>query len=132
LIVLDASPVVSILLEQGSDAELIRGRVEKPGESVHVPHLLDIEVLSALRRHTLRGILSPERSAIALQDLWNIRMTRYPHIALLHRIWGLRDNLTAYDAAYIALAEALDAPLITVDGRLAQAPGHRATVELYR
>ena len=59
-------------------------------------------------------------------------MTRYPHTALLHRIWELRYNLTTYDAAYIALAEALDAPLITVDGRLAQAPGHRATVELYR
>ncbi len=132
MIVLDASAVVSILLEQESDAELIRQRVQSPGESLHVPHLLDIEVLGALRRHALRGILSPERSAIVLQNLGNIKMTRYPHTALLHRIWQLRDNLTAYDAAYIALAEALDAPLLTLDGRLAQAPGQRATVELYR
>ncbi len=123
--------MVSILLDPGPDAEPIRERVESPGESVHVPHLLDVEVLNVLRRQTLRGILARERGATALQDLENIKMTRYSHAPLLRRIWDLRGNVTAYDAAYIALAEALDAPLVTRDTRLAQAPGNCATVELY-
>ena len=123
--------MVSILLDPGPDAEPIRERVESPGESVHVPHLLDVEVLNVLRRQTLRGILARERGATALQDLENIKMTRYPHAPLLRRIWDLRGNVTAYDAAYVALAEALDAPLVTRDTRLAQALGNRATVELY-
>jgi predicted nucleic acid-binding protein len=131
LIVLDASAVVSILLDPGPDAEPIRGRIESPGESVHVPHLLDVEVLNVLRRQTRHGILSKERGATALQDLENIKMTRYPHVPLLKRIWKLRENVTAYDAAYVALAEALRAPLLTRDARLARASGN-ATVELYQ
>jgi len=132
LIVLDASALVSILLDPGPSAEPIRERVERPGESIHVPHLLDIEVLKVLRHHTLRGILAKERGATALQDLESTKLTRYPHTPLLGRIWDLRENLTAYDAAYIALAEALAAPLVTMDERLARAPGNHATVELYR
>jgi predicted nucleic acid-binding protein len=131
LIVLDASAIVSILLDPGPAAEPIRRRVERPGEGVHVPHLLDLEVLNVLRRQMLRGILTTERGTRALQDLENIKMTRYPHTSLLGRIWELRDNLTAYDAAYVALAEALDAPLVTTDARLAHASGNHATVELY-
>ena len=132
MIVLDASAMVSILLDPGPDAEPIRERVESPGESLHVPHLLNIEVLNVLRRQTLRGILAEERGATVLQDLESIRMIRYPHVPLLERIWNLRGNLTPYDAAYIALAEALDAPLVTTDTRLAQARGNHATVELYK
>jgi predicted nucleic acid-binding protein len=132
LIVLDASAVISILLDSGPHAEPIRGRIESPGESVHVPHLLDVEVHNVLRRQTLRGILARERGATALQDLENIKMTRYPHVPLLGRLWELRENVTAYDAAYVALAEALGAPLITRDARLARASGNNATVELYR
>jgi len=124
--------MVSILLDPGPDAEPIRERVESPGESLHVPHLLNIEVLNVLRRQTLRGILAEERGATVLQDLESIRMIRYPHAPLLERIWNLRGNLTPYDAAYIALAEALDAPLVTTDTRLAQARGNHATVELYK
>lgn len=124
--------MVSILLDPGPGAEPIRGRIEGPGESVHVPHLLDVEVLNVLRRQTLRGILSKERGATALQDLENLKMTRYPHTTLLGRIWELRENVTTYDAAYIALAEALGAPLLTRDARLARSPGTSATVELYR
>ncbi len=123
--------MVSILLDPGPDAEPIRERIESPRESVHVPHLLDVEVLNVLRRQTLRGILAEERGATALQDLENISITRYPHAPLLRRIWDLRENVTAYEAAYIALAEALDAPLVTRDARLAQAPGKRAAVELF-
>ena len=124
--------MVSILLDPGPDAEPIRERVESLGESVHVPHLLDVEVLNVLRHQTLRGILAGERGARVLQDLESIKMTRYPHAPLLRRIWNLRENLTTYDAAYVALAEALDVPLVTKDARLAQAPGNRATVELYQ
>jgi predicted nucleic acid-binding protein len=124
--------MVSILLDPAPEAEPIRERIESPGESLHVPHLLNIEVLNVLRRQTLRGILAEERGATVLQDLESIRMIRYPHVPLLERIWNLRGNLTAYGAAYIALAEALDAPLVTTDTRLAQARGNRVTVELYK
>ena len=131
MIVLDASAVIAVLLYRGPGAERIRERIESPGESLHVPHLMDLEVLHALRRQALRGALSPRRGAEALQDLASIRLVRYPHTSLMERIWELRENLTAYDAAYVALAEALDAPLVTMDARLVQALGHRAAVELY-
>ena len=100
-------------------------------ETLHVPHLFDVEVLHALRRLTLGGLVSESRSRRALKALSDMRVTRYPHTPLVARIWELGGNLTAYDAAYVALAEALDAPLVTTDGRLAQAAGHRARVELY-
>lgn len=132
MIVLDASAVVAVLLDPGSGAERIRERIESPGESLHVPHVMDLEVLHALRRQALRGALSPRRSAEALEDLANIMFVRYPHTSLIQRIWELKENATAYDAAYVALAEALDAPLVTMDARLAQAPDHNAAVELYR
>jgi predicted nucleic acid-binding protein len=132
LLVLDASAVVAILLDPGAEADRIRTRIEGPNESVHVPHLLDVEVTHALRRHALRGVLSAGRSAVAFADLANIKMTRYPHSSLLRRIWELRNNLTAYDAAYVALAEALSAPLLTRDARLARAPDVYAVIETYR
>lgn len=130
MIVLDASAVVAVLLDPG--AERIRERIEGPGESLHVPHLMDLEVLHALRRQALRGALSPRRGTEALEDLKNILFVRYPHTSLVERVWELRRNLTAYDATYVALAEVLDAPLLTTDRRLAQATGIRAEVELYR
>ena len=98
---------------------------------LHVPHLFDVEVLHAIRRYSLRGTLSLEQGYRALEALRSMRVARYPHAALLPRIWELRENLTAYDAAYVSLAETLDAPLVTTDARLARASGHRATVELY-
>ena len=98
---------------------------------MHVPHLFDVEVLHTLRWHTLRGTVSKERGFQAAEALQKLRAVRYPHAALLDRIWKLRENLTAYDAAYVSLAETLDAPLVTTDARLAHASGHRATVELY-
>ena len=131
MIVLDASAVIAVLLGAGSGAERIRGKVESPGESLHVPHVMDLEVLHTLRRQTFLGTLSRERGAEALEDLKNIAFVRYPHASLVDRVWELKDNLTAYDAAYVALAEALDAPLVTLDARLAQAPGICASVEVY-
>jgi predicted nucleic acid-binding protein len=131
LIVLDASAVVAVLVGQGQVAELIREKIGIPDQSLHVPHVMDLEVLHALRRQILLGTLSRERSSEALDDLKNITFVRYPHAAFVDRIWSLKGNLTAYDAAYIALAEALDAPLVTMDARLARAPGIRAVVEVY-
>ena len=131
MIVLDASAVIAVLVGQGQVAELIRQKIEIPDQSLHVPHVMDLEVLHALRRQILLGTLSRERSSEALDDLKNITFVRYPHATFVDRIWSLKDNLTAYDAAYIALAEALDAPLVTMDARLARAPGSRAVVEVY-
>ena len=131
MIVIDASAEVAILLNIGQDVEGIRSRIARPGETLHIPHLFEIEVLHALRSLTLRGTVSPERARLALDRLRDTRFVRYPHTALTERIWELRENLTAYDAAYIALAEALDAPLVTTDARLARASGIRAAVEVY-
>ena len=84
-----------------------------------------------MRRHSLSDSLPDERRRLAFDRFSNTRFLRYPHTSLLERIWSLRDNLTAYDAAYVALAETLDAPLVTLDARLARAPGVRATIEVY-
>lgn len=131
MIVIDASAAVAVLLNTGPEVESIRERIARPGETLHVPHLFEIEVLHALRRLSLRGTLSPERALLALSRLKDTQLVRYPHSTFLERIWSLRNNLTTYDAAYVALAEALNAPLVTMDARLAQAPGIHATVEVY-
>ena len=130
MIVLDASAVVDYVLWIGA-AERIAERISRTGETMHAPHLLDIEVAHALRRYALRGALSPARGTEALNDVAELRLRRYPHHPLLPRIWELRENLSAFDAAYVALAEALDAPLVTSDVALTRAPGHRARVEVF-
>jgi predicted nucleic acid-binding protein len=132
LIVLDASAAVAVLLNIGPEAGRIRERISQPNETLHVPHLFEIEVLHALRHHNLGGALPTVRARLALNRLRETRLIRYPHVPLLGRIWDLRENVTAYDAAYVALAEVLGAPLVTRDARLVQAPGNNATVELYR
>jgi len=91
---------------------------------------VDIESTHALRRLALRGEITPQRGAAAIEALSAIPMVRYPHWTLLPRVWALRLTLTAYDAAYVALAETLGAPLLTRDTRLAGASGHSAVVEL--
>lgn len=98
---------------------------------LHTPHLIDIEVLHALRRLNAIGELSEERASDARADFRELAMVRYPHVSLSNRIWELRHNLTAFDAAYVALAEALEVPLVTCDRRLSDAPGHTAEVEVY-
>lgn len=120
------------MLNVSPEAGRIRERISQPDETLHVPHLFEVEVLHALRRHNLGGALPVARARLALNRLRETRLIRYPHASFLGRIWELRENLTGYDAAYVALAEALYAPLVTMDARLAQAPGNRATVELYR
>ena len=131
MIVADASAVLELLL--GTAAALdIQRRLFESGESLHAPHLLDLEIAQVLRRYVSGGELTPQRGKQALTDLADIPILRYPHDLFLSRIWALRHNATAYDAAYLALAESLAAPLITCDARLAATPGHRATIELVR
>jgi len=98
-------------------------------ETLHAPHLIDLEIAQVLRRYVRSAIISAERGAEALTDLVDFPLTRYPHFVLLTRIWQMRHGLTAYDAAYLALAEALDAPLITRDRALARA-GSQVRVEV--
>ena len=128
---LDASAALAAFLGTGVNSSSIRVRIEAPGESLHAPHLLDVEMLHALRGLVLRGDISRARSEEVREDFASLRWSRYSHVAFLDRIWELKDNLTAYDAAYVALAETLSAPLVTTDARLARASGIRAEVEVY-
>jgi predicted nucleic acid-binding protein len=130
MIVLDASAAVDWLL-QTSVGQSIEKRIYLRNESLHAPQLLDLEVTQVLKRLALQGVVSVHRADEAVGDLVDLRLTRYPHVVLLPRIWQLRHNFSAYDAAYIVLAEKLRAPLITRDARLASASGHRAPVELF-
>lgn len=100
------------------------------GSTLHAPHLLDLEVAQVLRRYERSGDLDRQRGTEALQDFAELRIERYPHHLLLPRIWSLRSNATAYDASYLALAEALEAPLLTRDRRLVGVPGVDARVDL--
>jgi predicted nucleic acid-binding protein len=129
MIVLDASAALDWLL-QTPTGHRIEERIYSRGESLHAPHLLDLEVSQVLRRLARQGVISTRRAEEALRDLLDLRVTRYPHAVFLPRIWQLRQNLSAYDAAYVALAEQLGAPLVTRDQRLASAAGHAATVEV--
>ena len=129
MIVLDASAVIELLLQTATGKRVAR-RIAARSQGLHAPHLVDVEVLQVLRRWEARGALSSDRAAEAVVDLAQLDLRRHPHDVLSSRIWELRANVTAYDAAYLALAEALRAPLLTTDGRLARAPGHRATVEV--
>jgi len=111
-------------------AKRVEARLLDPRESLHAPHLLDVEVAQVVRRYAATGEINGERSRLALADLADFPLRRYAHDFLLPRVWELRNNLTAYDAVYVALAEALDATLITRDRRLATAASHHARVEL--
>jgi len=128
MIVADASAILEVLLGTPA-APRICARLFAPRETLHAPHLLDLEVAQVLRRYCASGEMSPERALQALEDLADLPLTRYPHSPFLKRIWQLRHNLTAYDAAYIALAEGLAAPLLTRDKGLAASRGHTADVE---
>jgi len=129
LIVVDASAVLELLLG-GPAASAVAERLGAEDETLHAPHLLDLEVAQVLRRHALGGVLDEQRGRQALEDLADLGLARHPHDLFLPRIWSLRHRVTAYDAAYLALAEALPAPLVTLDRRLARAGGHRARVEV--
>jgi predicted nucleic acid-binding protein len=108
----------------------VERRLFDPGQTLHAPHPLDVEVAHVLRQYATAGELDAERGREALVDLADFPLRRYPHDFLLPRVWQLRNNPTAYDAVYVALAEALGAPLLTRDQRLAAAPGHHAQIEI--
>lgn len=129
MIVVDASVVLELLLATPKAPDIGK-RVFDTSETLHAPHLLDLEVVQVLRRYHRLEDVSQQRSEQALMDLADLPIERYPHTVFLPRIWDLRDNLTAYDAAYVALAEALAAPLLTRDAKLANALGNRASIEL--
>jgi predicted nucleic acid-binding protein len=129
VIVLDASAAVEFLLHTAPGI-LIARRILSAGETLHAPYLIDAEVTQVLRCNVTTGILSQVRGQEALQDFADMRLRRYPHVPFLGRVWALRKNITAYDALYIALAERLDATLLTRDRKLAAVPGHRARVQV--
>jgi predicted nucleic acid-binding protein len=129
VVVIDASVLVDVVLRNPT-ADSVRHALRRAGGSLHAPHLIYIEVAQVLRRYEVRGYASPERCRTAMADLMSFRLTGHLHDRFLARIWELRHNLTAYDAAYVALAEALGAVLLTRDRKIATAPGHRARVEL--
>ncbi len=129
MIVLDASAALELLLGRPF-AGAVEDRIFAPGESLHAPQLLHLEVAQVFRRYWRAGELTPARGREAVDDLLDLPLVIHPHEPLLHRVWELRQNATAYDAVYLALAEALAAPLLTLDRRLAASPGHRAVVEL--
>ena len=129
MIVLDASAAVDWLLQTAA-APSIESRIFVRNQSLHAPELLDLEVVQVLRRLVRERALSASRAEAGIEDLLDLRITRYPHSLLLPRIWQLRHNLSAYDAAYVVLAEKLGATLLTRDAKLASASGHAATIEV--
>ena len=129
MIVVDASALLEVLLRTPA-AATVEQRLFAPHQTLHAPHLLDVEVAQVIQRYAANREINVERGRMALADLADLSLRRYPHDFLLPRIWELRNNLTAYDAAYVALAEALDTPLLTRDRRLAAAPGHHAQIQL--
>jgi len=130
MIVLDASAAVDWLL-QTTAGQRIENRIYSRSETLHTPHLLDLEVTQVLRRLTRQGVVSVRRANEAVRDLLDLRITRYPHTLLVPQIWQLRHNFSAYDAAYIVLAEKLGAALVTRDAQLASASGHTANIEVF-
>lgn len=130
MIVLDASAAVDWLLQTRA-GQRIEERIYARNDTLHTVHLLDVEFAQVLRRLVREGTLARKRAEEAMEDLVAVRVTRYAPVLLLNRIWQLRQNLSAYDAAYVALAEQLKAPLITRDQRIAATRGHAAAIEVF-
>ncbi|HEY6253537.1 MAG TPA: type II toxin-antitoxin system VapC family toxin [Candidatus Angelobacter sp.] len=130
MIVLDASAAIDWLL-QTSVGQQIESRIYSRTETLHAPHLLDLEVTQVLRRLVHQGAVPAHRADEAIRDLLDLRINRYAHFVFLSRIWQLRHNFSAYDAAYIVLAENLKAPLLTRDRRLASPGLHSVAVEIF-
>lgn len=128
MIVIDASAVIELLLRTARGRK-VEARALKPEERLHAPHLIDIEIAQALRRLVQLKELTAARGAQALEDHRSLHIKRVSHYDMLPRIWQLRDSITAYDSAYVTLAEALEVPLVTCDGKLARSHGHGAEIE---
>ena len=130
MLVIDASVLAVALLDDGRDGDAVRDRLR--GEQLAAPALIDLEVASVWRGLARGGHLDPRRVGLALDDLQELPLQRVEHTSLLVRCWELRDNLTIYDAAYVALAEALQTPLLTGERRLSRSTGPRCTIEVMK
>lgn len=128
MLVVDASVVAAAVGDDAGDGDQARSRLR--GETLTAPELLDLEVASVLRRQVASGAMAARRAGLALVDLADLPLQRVPHRGLIDRCWQLRDNVSIYDAAYVALAEAIGADLLTADGRLARAPGLKCRIEV--
>lgn len=130
VLVVDASVLAVALGDDGADGDAARTRLR--GEDLVAPELLDLEVVAVLRGQLKAGAIDARRAHLALDDLFAIPLKRAPHLPLLRRCWELRENLTTYDASYVALAEALGVSLLTGDQRIARASGPRCQIEVLR
>jgi predicted nucleic acid-binding protein len=128
LIVLDSSAALEYLLGTKDGAPWVEAQCEAAGWRLHAPHVIDIEVIGVLRKGVLRRGIPVSRARTALDVLANLPLTRYPHVQLLDRAWNLRAHIASPDAFFVALAEALGAPLVTTDLRLSRAHGIRAMI----
>lgn len=128
MLVVDASILAPALADDGADGDKARARLR--GQALVAPELVDLETTSVIRRRLLAGTLDARRARLALTDLVELPLRRAPHRPLLARCWELRENITVYDAVYVALAELLDTVLLTADARLANAPGPRCRFEV--
>jgi predicted nucleic acid-binding protein len=129
LIVIDASVLANVLADDGADGRRARAELSSAGE-IAAPDLVDVETVAVLRKRWLAKTVSARRFASAVDDLQAMAIDRYPTLRLMRRAYELRDNVTAYDASYIALAEVLECELVTGDARLAKAPGTRCAIRL--
>jgi predicted nucleic acid-binding protein len=129
VIVIDASALLEFLLQTSLGAR-VEARLFRENDELHAPHLVDVEITQGLRRLVRSGEVSASRAVEAIADLTDLDLHRHPHLDLLSRVWKLRDNISAYDAMYVALAEALEGTMVTCDGPLSTAPGHRARIEV--
>ena len=129
MIVVDASALLEFLLQTPLGVR-VEARLFRRDDEFHAPHLVDVEVVQGLRRLVRTGEVSSGRAADAIADLNELDLHRHAHLDLLGRAWKLRDNISAYDAMYVALAEAIEAPIVTCDNPLARSPGHLARIEL--
>ena len=130
MLVVDASVLVVALADDGADGDRARQRLR--GEELAAPELVDLEVASVIRKHLAMGSLDSRRAQLSLKDLADLAIQRAPHLPLLARCWELRENMTIYDAVYVALAEALEVSLLTADTRMARAPGPTCTIDVLR
>jgi predicted nucleic acid-binding protein len=128
MMVIDASAAIEWLLNS-STGRRVRD-VLLSAQALAAPHLIDVEIVQTLRRYVRRREITPERGRVALRDLGDVQLNRFPHLPMAERMWELRDNVSAYDAAYVSLAEGLDATLLTCDRKLASAVGLRVRVEV--
>jgi predicted nucleic acid-binding protein len=128
VIVVDSSAALDYVLGERERARWVEMELERGGWDLHAPHVLDIEVVATLRRIALAGRIRPALARRALDVVADLRLQRYPHVHLVDRMWALRDSVHPPDSAFVALAEALDAPLVTTDRRLARSHGHRAEI----